>query len=93
MLDYAEKHLGNIANNGFGHWHYAHFYYAQVMYREGGKKWDAYRKQIEERLVSEAQNDRDGLSWPQGYIGPVYTTATNLTILQLDRGTLPIYQR
>jgi len=93
MLDYAEKHLGNIANNGFGHWHYAHFYYAQVMYREGGKKWDTYRKQIEERLVSEAQNDRDGLSWPQGYIGPVYTTATNLTILQLDRGTLPIYQR
>ena len=43
--------------------------------------------------MSEAQNDRDGLSWPQGYIGPVYTTATNLTILQLDRGTLPIYQR
>ena len=63
------------------------------MYREGGKKWDVYRKQIEERLVSEAQNERDGLSWPQGYIGPVYTTATNLTILQLDRGTLPIYQR
>jgi hypothetical protein len=50
MLDYAEKHLGNIANNGFGHWHYAHFYYAQVMYREGGKKWEKYRKQIEERL-------------------------------------------
>jgi hypothetical protein len=93
MLDYAQKHLGNISNNGFGHWHYAHFYYAQVMYREGGKKWETYRRQIEERLVSEAQTDRDGLSWPQGYIGPVYTTATNLTILQLDRGTLPIYQR
>lgn len=37
MVEYAERHLGNIANNGFGHWHYAHFYYAQVMYREGGK--------------------------------------------------------
>jgi len=36
MLDYAEKQLGNITNNGFGHWHYAHYYYAQVMYREGG---------------------------------------------------------
>ena len=33
------------------------------------------------------------LFWPQGYIGTVYTTATNLTILQLDKGTLPIYQR
>jgi hypothetical protein len=93
MLDYAEKHLGNIANNGFGHWHYAHFYYAQVMYREGGRKWEAYRDQIEKRLVSESQTEGDGAFWPQGYIGPVYTTATNLTILQLDKGTLPIYQR
>jgi len=93
MLDYAEKHLGNIANNGFGHWHYAHFYYAQVMYREGGRKWEAYRDQMEKRLLSEAQPEGDVLFWPQGYIGPVYTTATNLTILQLENGTLPIYQR
>ena len=93
MLDYAEKHLGNIANNGFGHWHYAHFYYAQVMYREGGRKWEAYRGQMEKRLLAEGQADGDLLFWPQGYIGPVYTTATNLTILQLENGTLPIYQR
>jgi hypothetical protein len=93
MLAYAEKHLGNIANNSFGHWHYAHFYYAQVMYREGGPKWEAYRDQVERRLVSEAQRDRDGTFWSQGYIGHVYTTATNLTILQLDKGMLPIYQR
>jgi hypothetical protein len=93
MLDYAEKHLGNINNNGFGHWHYAHFYYAQVMYREGGRKWAAYRDVIEKRLVAEAQQDGGGVFWPQGYIGNVYTTATNLTILQLDKGILPIYQR
>ena len=93
MLNYAEKHLGNISNNGFGHWHYAHFYYAQVMYREGGQKWASYRNQIEKRLVSEAQKDNSGLFWPQGYIGHVYTTATNLTILQLEKGSLPIYQR
>jgi hypothetical protein len=93
MLDYAEKNLGNINNNGFGHWHYAHFYYAQVMYREGGKRWAGYREQIEKRLVGEAQPDGDTAFWPQGYIGPVYTTATNLTILQLDKGMLPIYQR
>jgi squalene cyclase len=93
MLAYAEKHLGNIANNSFGHWHYAHFYYAQVMYREGGAKWETYRDQVERRLVAEAQRDRDGMFWSQGYIGHVYTTATNLTILQLDKGMLPIYQR
>jgi squalene cyclase len=93
MLAYAAKHLGNISNNSFGHWHYAHFYYAQVMYREGGEAWTDYRGQIEKRLVSEARDDRDGVFWPQGYIGTVYTTATNLTILQLDRAALPIYQR
>ena len=87
------KHLGNIANAGFGHWHYAHYYYSQVMYREGGQKWSDYRRQIEKRLVAEATKDRTGVSWQQGYIGPVYTTATNLTILQLDNGMLPIYQR
>ena len=93
MLAYADKHLGSISNNSFGHWHYAHYYYAQVMYRAGGRKWEAYRTQVEKRLVAEAQADREGMYWPQGYIGPVYTTATNLAILQLDRGALPIYQR
>jgi hypothetical protein len=93
MLQYADKHLGNIANNGFGHWHYAHFYYSQVMYREGGERWANYVSQIEKRLVSEARKEAAGVSWPQGYIGPVYTTSTNLVILQLDRGLLPIYQR
>jgi squalene cyclase len=93
MLTYAEKHLGNISNNSFGHWHYAHFYYAQVMYREGGDRWEKYRTQVEKRLLAESQEDRGGVFWPQGYIGPVYTTATNLTILQLDKAALPIYQR
>ena len=93
MLDYARRHLGSISNNSFGHWHYAHYYYAQVMYREGGDDWNHYRRQIEKRLVSECQQDRDGAFWPQGYIGTVYTTATNLAILQLDAGALPIYQR
>jgi hypothetical protein len=93
MLAYAESHLGNITNASFGHWHYAHYYYAQVMYRAGGRKWESYRSQMEKRLVAEAQADRDGMFWPQGYIGPVYTTATNLAILQLERGALPIYQR
>jgi squalene cyclase len=93
MLAYADKHLGNIANTSFGHWHYGHFYYAQVMYREGGRRWESYREQIERRLAAEAQRDRDGMYWTQGYIGNAYTTATNLTILQLDKGMLPIYQR
>jgi len=93
MLAYAKRNLGNIGNNSFGHWHYAHFYYSQVMYREGGAAWESYHGQIGKRLVAEVQRDRDGAFWPQGYIGTVYTTATNLVILQLDKGSLPIYQR
>ena len=27
MMSYAEKNLSNISNQGFGHWHYAHYYY------------------------------------------------------------------
>ena len=37
--------------------------------------------------------DKTGVEWTQGYIGPIYTTALNLIILQLDNACLPIYQR
>jgi hypothetical protein len=94
MLSYAEKNLNNISNQSFGHWHYAHYYYAQVLYREGGEKWDKYRDQIYTRLVNESTEDRNGVSWPNPpHIGTIYTTAINLTILQLDKNILPIYQR
>jgi hypothetical protein len=90
LLDYCKKNLGSISNAGFGHWHYAHYYYAQVLYREGGKTWEEYRNAVYTKLLSEAAPDG---SWNQGYIGQVYTTAINLTILQLENGALPIYQR
>ena len=44
LLDYCKKKLSNIQNEGFGQWHYAHYYYAQVCYREGDKVWDGYRE-------------------------------------------------
>ncbi|MHC4178653.1 MAG: prenyltransferase/squalene oxidase repeat-containing protein [Planctomycetota bacterium] len=91
QLSFCKGKLDNLSNRGFGHWHYAHYYYAQVMYREGGKTWEEYRDKIYARIVSEVAPDG---SWSrQGYIGPVYTTAINLTILQLEDGALPIYQR
>lgn len=90
MLEFCDRNLANIGNEGFGHWHYAHYYYAQVCYREGGKKWETYRDKVFERIVKEVGSDG---SWSQGYIGSVYTTAINLTILQLENAALPIYQR
>jgi hypothetical protein len=87
---YCKRNLSNISNSGFGHWHYAHYYYSQVCYREGGKTWEEYRDKIFARILSEQAADG---SWSQGYIGTVYTTAMNLTMLQLENANLPIYQR
>jgi hypothetical protein len=81
--------LGDITKND-GHWHYAHYYYAQVKFRQGGKEWEDYRNKIFPRLIRDAASDG---SWSQGYVGKVYTTAINLTVLQLGSGSLPIYMR
>ena len=90
ILKYCHRNLDNISKRSFGHWHYAYYYYSQVLYREGGKQWETYRGKIFPRIVSEAGADG---GWHQGHIGTVYTTAINLTILQLPKGVLPIYQR
>jgi len=29
LLKYCDTHLSQISNQGFGHWHYAHYYYPQ----------------------------------------------------------------
>ncbi len=90
---YCRRNLSDISNQGFGHWHYAHYYYAQVLYREGGSQWTEYRDKVFARLAGEATESGKFAYWNQGYIGDIYTTAINLTILQLENGALPIYQR
>jgi hypothetical protein len=93
LQDYCRRNLADISNQGFGHWHYAHYYYSQVRYREGGKEWEGYRDKIYNKLAGEATETGKFVVWNQGYIGSIYTTAINLTILQLENGALPIYQR
>ena len=99
MLDFCKKHIwpGSSQRQYFGHWHYTHLYYSQVLYRlddkEGKrdhKEWDKYFDVISKEILR--QQSASG-AWKQGHIGPVYTTAINATILQLDNGFLPIYQR
>ncbi|MCG8451256.1 MAG: terpene cyclase/mutase family protein [Pirellulales bacterium] len=97
MLEYCEQQLKPTNRNSFGHWHYAHFYYAQVKYREGGLQWENYYQEIRKRLLQEAARmsigDETVAVWKEGFIGPVYTTSLNLIILQLENAYLPIYQR
>ncbi|WP_425398451.1 prenyltransferase/squalene oxidase repeat-containing protein [Aeoliella sp.] len=97
MLQYCEQHLGGGRQNNYGHWHYAHFYYSQVQYREAGETWQDYRTTTYAKLLREAKpvtlESGKGVVWDQGYIGRVYTTSLNLIILQLDNAALPIYQR
>jgi hypothetical protein len=91
-----------------GHDEYTHYYYAQCIYILGDTGWEKlygptpeadrltwtkYRESLFPQLVK-GQN-ADG-SWSGGggfSVGPVYSTAMYLTILQLDSGVLPIYQR
>jgi hypothetical protein len=93
LLKYCDANLSDISNQGFGHWHYAHYYFSQVKYREGGESWTTYRDKVFSKLVGEATDNGKHAYWQQGYIGPIYTTSINLTILQLENASLPIYQR
>jgi hypothetical protein len=90
MLAFAKKNLYDNPKKGYGFWHYSHYYYSQVLYRKGGPTWSDYRDRIYRKIISEAAPDG---SWITGSIGPVYTTSINLSILQLENRTLPIYQR
>lgn len=92
MLRYSREKLHTLTDetSAFGHWHYTYLYYSQVVYRQGDEEWLQFRDGLYDRIARE-QSEKDG-SW-DGQIHPVYITACNLIMLQLDRGLLPIYQR
>lgn len=93
MLKYCRENVwprGSGLRSSFGHWHYAHYYYSQVMYRLGDDEWAPYNKFIVSQVLP--QQSPSG-AWKDGHIGPVYTTAINATVLQMANGYLPIYQR
>ncbi len=95
MLKYCDKNVwpgGGGGRRGFGggHFHYMHLYYSQVVYRKGDKKWERYMKDVGGKIL---RSQSASGAWQQGHIGPIYTTAICTTILQMDNGYLPIYQR
>jgi hypothetical protein len=89
MMEYCQLNVWPNGQQDYGHWHYMHYYYAQVMYRQPDQ-WSKYSTWVEGEILSK-QTPQGG--WEDGSIGPVYVTAMNTTILQLNKGYLPIYQR
>ena len=91
MFQYAKEMLHEISDStrAFGHWHYTYLYYSQVVYRQGDDLWKPFRDRLYDRIASEQQPD----GYWEGQIHPVYVTACNLIMLQIDRGFLPIFQR
>ena len=56
--------------------------------------WSKYRKATFDHLMRHQNADGSWSSSGQwGSVGPIYSTAIALTILQLDNAMLPIYQR
>jgi hypothetical protein len=57
--------------------------------------WTKYRKSFFEecKRTQSADGSWSADSWTARMVGPIYVTACYLTIMQLDKGALPIYQR
>ncbi|MEZ6139377.1 MAG: prenyltransferase/squalene oxidase repeat-containing protein [Zavarzinella sp.] len=101
-LKYCQKSIP-FGKGGLGHDEYQNYYFAQAMYVLGddgwekmfngdktGMKWSDFKGVMHKHLLG--QQNGQGY-WNGGYVGPVFGTATSLTILQLENATLPIYQR
>jgi len=90
-----------------GHDEYTHYYLGQAMYFIGDKgwkemfpteqfdknvvtTWSEYRKYKFDNLKRMQQSDG---SWGGNQAGNIFATATILTVMQLDKAVLPIYQR
>lgn len=107
-IKYCKENIP-VAKGRMAHEEYQSYYFAQVMYVLGDDRygdlfpnedkstwltWSKYRQALFPYII-EQQSKADG-NWTGsgGYgVGPVYVTAVNLTILQLEKGILPIYQR
>jgi hypothetical protein len=101
-LKYCQKSIP-FGKGRLAHDEYQNYYFSQAMYvlgddgweklfpgEKNGMKWSDFRKDMFNYIKSTQQADG---SWGGGYVGNVFATSINLTILQLENATLPIYQR
>jgi hypothetical protein len=104
-LKFCQTNLAPLGRGQAGYDEFTHYYYAQSAYLLGDNgwaklfpddkeadriTWTKYRKAVFDQLVRMQKEDG---SWQGSTVGPVYSTAVHLSILQLDNAVLPIYQR
>lgn len=103
-IKYCKENIP-VAKGRVPHDEYQNYYYAQFRYALGEERygemfpkepkeswltWSKYREVMFPYLLD--QQGKDG-SWSAGHISPVFGTAVNLAILQLERQQLPLYDR
>ena len=91
-LGFVRRQIGRGASraNTLGHYSYAHFYMAQVMWLSGAEPWEWYFPTMRDVLLATQLSDG---SWEGDQVGTVYGTAIATFILQIPNGDLPILQR
>jgi hypothetical protein len=98
-----------IAKGRVAHDEYQNYYFGQFVYMLGDDRygdlfpkedkstwltWSKYKEAMFPYLIEQQSKTTGEWSPGGGYgIGPVFATGVNLTILQLEKGILPIYQR
>jgi hypothetical protein len=101
-LDLARGWLARHPPNWYGpHFYATHYFAVRALYRDrdadGGKVFDAYFQRVA-RLLRERQQADGSFPYPPGEgapveaMGPGYSTAMAILILNADRGFLPVDQ-
>lgn len=103
-IKYCQENIP-VAKGRLAHDEYQSYYFAQAVWVLGDDRyaqmfpgeakdksltWSSYREAMYDYLKTSQNGDG---SWTSGYIGTVFSTTANLTILQLEKGLLPIYHR
>ena len=104
-FQFCERQVPLLRGARFGHDEYTHYYYGQALYMLGDDgyaklfpesrenerlTWSKYKKSTFETIKNSQASDG---SWNGGHVGPVFITAVHLSILQLEKGCLPLYQK
>jgi hypothetical protein len=104
-IKYCKDHIP-IGKGRQSHDEYQTYYFAQAVYALGEDKygemfpnepkeswltWSKFKDGAFQQILD--NQDKTSGAWNGGYVGPVFATSVNLTILQLEKGILPIYQK